>query len=263
MDPEKPEVPENKKRKRKIIKIPEKEITSGLIRNPSPLGFSAFEYETEMKIFESGRVLISNKGKVVARAKWKDGALTVVKIRRPSKTNLQEGDILYNFSFDPHPIEKPPEIKTEGWQLVRYKNYDHSQAVRPDPLWETHEGWFILPEKINGKNGIDELLIDYPELQGNLSVLSKNELDESKLKMAEFESVDAYVCGRTDEVPELIDFHEPASKDIVTWQSITCYCGCGDIEGYSRYWTDKWIVYVPRTENSKTIDDSPNTIDKE
>jgi len=227
---------DKKKRSSKLLRISEKRIEgSGF--------FSDILFD---KGFDAETFFITNKKKVVAHAHWVDGDLVVTKIRRPNKTKLREGQVIYE-SYRQEELPPTPEIKTEGWQLIRHKGYDSSQAIRHDPFWENYEGWFINPQKVNSQDGLEAFLEDYPEIRDlGLEILKPEDVKKEDLCMASFSEVDAYVCGRSEKRPELLPFREPESKEVVILSPTLCYCGCGRFEGWHRYWANQWIVYVPR-----------------
>ncbi len=232
------------KKEFKLLSVPDKEIACGQI------SFDMLE-----KAFNAKSLFIKNKGRVVAKAEWEGDKLVVTKIRRPAKTSLEVGQVLYE-SWQPREAPPSPELKTEGHVLVRNKKYSSEQAVRSDPYWQDYEGWFIIPEKINDKDAIERFLDVYPELeddkQGNkLEKLKLSEIKDKELKMAKFDEVDEYVCGFTDKIPQLHDFTPPGSEDMVEYRAQYCHCGCGNFERWNLYWPNKWIVYVPRKNKIK------------
>lgn len=234
-----------KREKRKIMSIKEDDIAN--MRMLIDLTDNQFEKITDKNL---RKILIKgNKGRVVAHAKWKNGDIVVSKIRRPSKTLLEKGQILYE--LDPYGINEPwpeaPELKTEGWQLYCNKDYNNKQAIRKDPYWENYQGWFAIPEKINEKNGMETLLKTYPELDKmGYEVKKSVEVDSSKLKMVRWKDMDAYVCGQSEEIPELIDFEMPKEKEMICYSAATCHCGCGRFEHWYLYYPNKWIICEPR-----------------
>ncbi len=198
-------------------------------------------------------VLITKKKKVVAHAKWIGGDLIITKIRRPEKTNLQIGQRIYeNWQLRESKIPPRPELRIEGWQLIRNQKYDSEKAKRPDPFWESYEGWFLIPEKMEdsgglNSGGLEEFLREYPELrESGYEVLRPEEINQADLRMAEFSQVDAYVCGWSETLPELKPFQVPDDEDVVSIRGALCYCGCGKFERWHTYWENKWIIYVPR-----------------
>jgi|GEM_PF-5965594 len=234
-------IPENadpfktdKKKKSRLLKIKEKVLESDY-----------FESDIE-KTLNTDIVFIMKKKKVVAHAGWVNGDLVITKIRRPGKTKLQLGEVLYKSSK----IEIPPrtmEIKTEGWVLYRNKGYDSNQAVRKDPFWEDYEGWFLCPDKIDGENGMDDLLDEYPEVaEIGFDTLKPEEVNQSDLRMALFSEVNDYVCGKSEKIPDLKAFKDPKTEDMIRLAPSLCLCGCGSFEGWHRFWVNRWIVYVPR-----------------
>ncbi|OGL94918.1 hypothetical protein A2348_05525 [Candidatus Uhrbacteria bacterium RIFOXYB12_FULL_58_10] len=198
-------------------------------------------------------IFITNKRKVVAHAEWQGSDIVVTKLRRPEKTKLQVGQVLYEGYRPPPELPPRPEIRVDGWRLIRNAQYDSTQAAKPDPFWEEYEGWFLIPDKINGGDGLEEYLFDYPELLAgdtpSYRTLELKELNADSLRMAAFSEVDAYVCGRTEQVPALLPFVPPKTNEVVLYRPSVCSCGCGNFEGWHRYWENKWIVYVPRAKS--------------
>ena len=236
-----PEIPEDPSKK--IMRIPERKLTRI---------HEYFYYREHPENFYGRRVLITQKGKVVAHAGWDEShkKLTVEKIRRPQKTALKIGQILMDNTEYAAPIPREyPELKTEGVFLFRTHAYDSSHAVRPDPFWNEYEGWALIPKVINEQDGLKTFLDEYPEIavQSYLK-LDPTEQDSSGWMMADQRAVDAYVCGRSDQPPQLIPFELPAQADIVSYRPVMG--PTGHFEFFSLYFENRWIVYVPR--NAKT-----------
>lgn len=239
------EIFEKKNDKRKIMSIKEDDITN--IKSLIDLADNQFEKITDRKL---RKILIKGKkGRVVAHAKWQNGNIYVTKTRRPHLTNLQEGQLLYD--ADPYGINEPwprsPELKTEGWMLYCNSDYNNEQATRKDPYWENYKGWFTIPEKINEEDGIETFLKTYPELHKNgYEVKKPAEVDQGKLTMVQWKDMDDYVCGRSEEIPELLDFEIPKETEMICYNAATCWCGCGRFEDWYLYYPNKWIIYEPR-----------------
>lgn len=210
------------------------------------------DFEMYEKLLQCRVIFITERKRVVAHAKWnKEGDLVIAKIRRESKKKLEVGQVLYE-SYKPQEIPPCPELHTEGWQLFRSSEYDSSKALRKDPYWDTHEGWFVIPNTINDQDALTLLKRDYPEVK-HLEVKQSSEVDVSKLKMAPYSEIDRYVTAQNEiSPPELQPFQEPTQKDMVQYTPAVCYCGCGRFEGWNLYWTNRWVVYVPRNASEET-----------
>jgi hypothetical protein len=227
-------------KKNKLFSVSESNITEGGL---TP--WDLVEKSTKAK-----NVLIKNRGKVVAKAVWEGDKLVVSKIRRPDKTALKIGQIL-NQPWQPRQAPPSPELKTSGHVLVRNKVYSSEKSKRKDPFWEDYAGWFIIPEKINNEDGVSKFLNDYPELKDSgqkakLETIKLSEFENKQLKMARYNDVDEYVCGISDQIPQLYDFVPPKSEDMVVYAAEYCQCGCGDFERWHLYWLNRWVVYIPR-----------------
>ncbi len=223
------------------------------LKEQSLENFPYYNWELLERALASHVVFITKKRKVVAHATWTKEGLVVTKIRRPNATKLELGKILYENPRQAEPQPPCPEIKTEGWQLIRYNAYDSSQAARPDPHWQQYEGWFMIPKTLDEERGLDAFLRDYPEMhaQGQepkytLMPDTDESADQTDWKMSRFSEVDTFVCGRTETIPTLLPFKPPAGNEMVRFRASLCFCGCGKFEGWHRYWENKWIVYVPR-----------------
>ncbi len=115
----------------------------------------------------------------------------------------------------------------------------------------------MIPEIVDGQSGEDVLIRDYADklIENDVSklrVIKSDVVDPTQLQMALYTEVDAYVMGRRDQLPELLPFVEPTQKDMVVIAPVVCHCGCGKMEGWHRYWTNKWVVYKPREEYTDT-----------
>lgn len=200
--------------------------------------------------FYGRTVFITKKGKVVAHARWDlDRRLVISKIRRPSSTGLEVGQVIYWGDVDRYaPIPVPrelPRLQTEGLLCFRTGVYSSEAAIRRDPFWEHYEGWMLIPREINGASGLDVFFREYPELtDAPYSTIDVDQVDSSTWKMARQYEVDAYVCGETDRLPTLVQFCVPKQNDVVTFQPVIG--PTGNFEYFSLYWMNAWIVYVPR-----------------
>jgi hypothetical protein len=228
--------------RKKIMKIPE--------QRRHQIG-QYIESRDEPWKFYGRKVLITNRGKVVAHAEWDESHenLVVRKIRRPNNTKLSVGQVLFgrgSCKFESIPVPRElPELHTEGVLLFRTHAYDSSKAVRPDPFWNAYEGWSLIPKLINGRDGLDTLLIEYPEIRDHgHTELNPDGADTSTWMMADQRAVDAYVCGRSEEEPKLIPFKLPCQEDIVSYRPVIGMTG--NFECFSLYFVNRWTVYIPR-----------------
>lgn len=217
----------------------------------------------DLTLADYDKVIIKNRGRVVAVAKWrtKDNShqLEVVRVKRPQLTTLQPGAILSSFEISPErdtDFSERPELLTSGWQLIRNKNYDSSEARQRDPHWKTHTGWFLIPETINGQDGLAVFLETHPEIRdGGYEVKRSDEVDPTKLRIAPAEETDCYVSGLTKTVPELQSFREPETADMVKWRRQRCQCGCDKYEGWYLYYVNRFIAYEPREKDKRNPTD--------
>lgn len=232
---------ENPSPKKQLLKIPERKV-------PDLKKF--FEEKHEAWELVGRTVFITQKGKVVARATWDhEDRLIVNKIRRPKATRLSIGQILYDperrrYESIPVPT-RSPELKSEGLLLFRTHAYDSSEAIRPDPFWEDYEGWALIPETINDRDGLQTFLDEYPEIaEAPHQASNVNPLGTTTWKMAEQKQVDDFVCGVTNERPTLASFEPPPQKEVIVYKPVIG--PTGNFEYFSLHWVNKWIVYVPR-----------------
>ena len=125
--------------------------------------------------------------------------------------------------------------------FVRFNQFDNSRCKREVELPEgTKHAWAVPLEFV------EDFMSEYADNEPQQISPDDRELftEGARLFVIDFELMDKYVMGVSEEIPQLIDFDPSLHCILQEEREVFCHCGCGKSEGIFTYYENPYQVLI-------------------